>query len=93
MEENVNPVNAVPINNDTPAAIAQPITRDLDSIKFTIATPHTYDSIYKSWFAAYERLTKPRNTHLRAMLPGGEGVLVISNRNPQICREGFLGHG
>jgi len=64
MEEKVNPENVVPINNDVPAAIAPPITRDLDSIKFTIATPHTYDSIYKSWFAAYERLTKPRNTHL-----------------------------
>lgn len=42
----------------------EPTGRDLNDFRITMATPHSYDSIYKEWFAAYCQLIKPDNMQL-----------------------------
>lgn len=40
------------------------ITKSLDDFNVLIATPHSYNTIHKQWFAMYERLQKPRGAKL-----------------------------
>jgi len=38
--------------------------KPLDDFKITIAVPHSYETVYKQWFASYETLIKPRHVAL-----------------------------
>ncbi len=58
----VQPVPVVPPPSAPPPPQSE--TRSLNDFRIVVGTPHSYDTIFKQWFMAYEQLIKPANTRL-----------------------------
>lgn len=58
------PETSQPAPGIAPASEPQGERRELNDFRIVIATPHSYDTIYKQWFLAYEQLIKPASSKL-----------------------------